>query len=101
MKAVVVIVLLAIAALVALSVYRSLFSIERAVLGATVIAFAPAPGRDSRNVHLPGEIKVKLSDGRVVTLQSTGELEFKPGTQIRVSERVAPWGEVWYRLVDP
>jgi hypothetical protein len=73
---------------------------ERAVHNGKVLTFTPAPGNEVRNILLPGDIAALLADGRTVRLQLNSADDMKTGTAIRVSERVAPWGEVWYRLAD-
>lgn len=98
MKALVVIVLLALAVAIAASVARTALSRERAVVDAVVIEYLPQSGNESRTIPLPGDILVRLSDGRAARLVLDTADDMKPGRAVRVSERIAPWGEVWYRL---
>lgn len=100
MKTVVVLFFCLIVVLIAASFARTLLSYERAAFDAKVVAYHEAPDKSVRETALPGEITAQLSDGRVVRILLNDPNELRPGKMIRVSERVAPWGETWYRVTD-
>lgn len=99
-KIVVVLVLLAAAMLIAASVRRSVVSRERAVVDAHVVRFEPQPGDEARNLPFGGTLTSRLADGRTIAIDVPADIALKPGAAVRLSERIAPWGEVWYRLAD-
>lgn len=96
-KIVVVLVLLAAAMLIAAAVRRSVVSRERAVVDAHVVT---QPGDEARNLPLGGTLTSRLADGRTIAIDVPADIALKPGAAVRLSERIAPWGEVWYRLAD-
>lgn len=98
MKLLIVLFFCALAVLIAASFARTALSFERAIYDAKVLTFDAAPGNEVREVPLPGEISALLSDGRTVRFMLDTADTLRPGTTVRVSERVAPWGETWYRL---
>lgn len=100
MKQVIVVFLLVLVVVIAASFARTLLSVERARHDGKVVAFAAAPGNEVREVPLPGDATVLLDDGRTVHLLANNAEPLRDGQRVRVSERVAPWGETWYRLID-
>ncbi|MEQ1671065.1 MAG: hypothetical protein ABL893_09425 [Hyphomicrobium sp.] len=100
MKTLIVLFFCVMAVLIAASYARTLLSHERAAFDAKVIAFEAAANAETANTIVPGEITALLSDGRLVRILLNDTNEIRPGTKIRVSERVAPWGETWYRVAE-
>lgn len=100
MKAVVGLFICAVAVLIAASYARTLLSHERAIFAATVTAYQEATDNAVREQPLPGEITAMLSDGRTVRLLLNTPDAIKPGAPVRISERVAPWGETWFQLIE-
>lgn len=98
MKILIVLFFCALAVLIAASFARTTLSVERAIFDAKVLTFEAAAGNEVREVPLPGEITALLSDGRTVRFMLNTADPQRPGATVRVSERVAPWGETWYRL---
>lgn len=98
MKRLVTVFLIITAIAIGLTVTRDLTSRERRSLDAVVTAFVPQFANESRTVPLPGDVEVMLRDGRSLRLSLLTSDEVKAGSHVRVSEMVAPWGAVWYRL---
>lgn len=100
MKPMIAIVLAVLIAFVVASVARTVLSRERAQFDGKVSAVLRVPNNDARNTPLPDDLSVLLSDGRTVTVQAGRGSDFKKGAAVRISERVAPWGEVWFKLAQ-
>lgn len=90
--------LLAVAGAIALTFARDLTSRERRRLAATVVAYHAQSGNESRTIPIPGDIEVRLADGRTLRLSLREDRQVKPGSEATVTEMVAPWGAIWYRL---
>ena len=100
MKILIVLFFCVLAALIVASFARTTLSFERAVYSAKVLTFEDQPDNAVRELPLPGEISALLSDGRTVRVRLDAAETIRPGATVRVSERVAPWGETWYRLAQ-
>lgn len=98
MKWLVIAFLLATATLIVLTLSRDLTSRERRSFEAAVEEYFPQSGNESRTLPIPGDVSVRLPGGTLQRLSLHTDHEVKPGTMVRVSEMVAPWGAVWYRL---
>jgi hypothetical protein len=77
---------------------RDLLSRERARLDGTVVAATPGGTDFKAPTARADRIDVALGDGRRVALSGGSVAGPVPGTAVRVSERVTPWGQVWYAL---
>jgi hypothetical protein len=85
---------------VAFGLARDLFSRERATLEGTVLAFDAGRPTPKWLPATPPSYSVRLADGRGVPVATTAAQGLPPGSQIRVTEWVTPWGQVWYTQRD-
>ncbi len=82
---------------------RDFASKDRAVLGGTVTSVT-ADGTDYKSpTPRLTRLDIRLDDGREVFVSSGNTLlrGLDAGARVRVAERVTPWGQTWYALVDP
>lgn len=79
---------------------RDVTSKERQRLDGVITAYYAQSGNESRTVPIPGDAAVRLDDGRTLRLGLRTADDVKPGTRVKVSEMIAPWGAVWYRLAN-
>ncbi len=100
LKRTVVLFLVAAAILVVASTGRSIVSRQRGEVDARVVSYSAQPGDEARNLPLGGDLTVALPDGRTVEVPVSVDRGYRPGQTVRLSERVAPWREVWYRLAN-
>lgn len=88
---------------VAAGLVRDLASRERAVRDGTVTSVVLAGNDYKTPAPRLTRIDVRLDDGRAVSVSSgnTTLRNLDTGGRVRVAERVTPWGQTWYALVEP
>ncbi len=88
------------AAAVALGIWRDLGSRERSVVRGIVIDSEPGGSSPKSPGITPAKIKARLPDGRTVDVATTSARSVTTGSEIEISERVTPWGVVWFKYKD-
>lgn len=84
---------------VAWGLARDLFSREKSVLTGTVIAVDPGYSVSKVLPATPPSYQVRLPDGRVVDVAARLQLAHTDD-EIRVTEWMTPWGQIWYTQRD-
>ena len=88
------------AAAVALGIWRDLGSRERGVVRGIVVDSEPG-GTSPKSPGLTvAKIKARLADGTIVDVATKQATGVSPGTEVELSERVTPWGVVWYKVKE-
>ena len=90
--------ILVIAICVAFGVARDLYSRERGTVRGTVVEAETGSTSPKSPGLTPTKIRAKLANGEVVDVVTKETRAIAPGTEIEISERVTPWGQVWYKL---
>ena len=79
---------------------RDFHSRERAVLDGIVVDVTQGGSDHKSPTPRLNRIEVRLADGRDVAITTGLPASATKGSTIRVSERVTPWGQVWYTLAN-
>lgn len=88
---------------VAAGLLRDFFS-KRVTEHDGVVIAVTAAGNDYKSpTPRLTRVDIRLDDGREVFVSSGSTLlrGLDQGQRVRVAERVTPWGQTWYALVDP
>jgi hypothetical protein len=96
-KVALVLFLLVLAIGIAFGVAHDLYSTEQGVVTATVVEARGLINRNKPSETIPPKLTVRLADGSVVSVATTGVEGLKEGAQVEVTEMVMPWGQVWYK----
>ncbi len=81
---------------------RDFASKPRAELAGTITSVTAAGNDHKSPTPRLTRVDVRLDDGRAVSVSSGSVLlrGLTEGMRVRVAERVTPWGQTWYALVD-
>jgi len=85
---------------IAFGLARDLLSREQGNSTGTVLSFDAGWPRPKWLPGTPPHFTVRLADGAVVSVATTDPRGAPPGSEIRITEWVTPWGQVWYTQRD-